>query len=70
MSASDGSNLDDNTDNEYNGGDQDAVLSRGSLSDESGHDGTEPSTKFQNGSQPSLLGSVGGITIGFCCVSV
>lgn len=70
MSAGDGSNLNDNTDNEYNSGDQDAVLSRGSLSDESGHDGTKPSTKFQDGSQPSLFGGVVSITVGFYCVSV
>lgn len=68
MSASDGSNLNDNTDNEYHSGDQDAVLSRGSLGDESGHDGTKPSTEFQDGSQPTLFGGVGGIAVGFCCV--
>ena len=69
MATSDGSDLNDNTNDEDTGGDQDAVLSRGSLSDETRHDGSEPSSEFQNGSQPSLLCWVVNISVGFFSVS-
>lgn len=49
VSASDGSDLNDNTKDEYTGGDQDTVLAGKALSNETGHDSTKPSTKLENG---------------------
>lgn len=65
VSASDGSDLDDNTEDEHAGGNQDTVLAGKGLSNETGHDSTKPSTKLENGRQPTLLCWIIDVTVSF-----
>lgn len=69
MTTSNCSYLDDDADNEDCRGHQNAVLSRGGLSNETRHDGSKPGTEFQDGSEPSLLCCVVDVAIGLCSVS-
>lgn len=55
MSASDGGDLDNDTEDEDGRGSEDAVLAREDLCDETGHDGAEPSAELENRREPTSL---------------
>lgn len=59
VTSRDGGGLDNDTDDEDGGGDEDGVLSREGLGEETGDEGTEPSTEFEDGGEPALARLVG-----------
>jgi hypothetical protein len=55
MATAHSSSLNNNTDDEYGGGNQNTIFSSKSLSHKSRKEGTNPSTQFQDRCQPPFL---------------
>jgi hypothetical protein len=69
VTTSNGCNLDNNTDDEHTSRAQDTIFSRQDFGYETGKESSEPSSKLEDSSEPSLLCRIVNVAVRFCDVS-